>query len=263
MSHYKSNLRDVEFNLFEYLKVGDHYGVAPFDSFDSDTAMDALREVDRLAREDFGASFVDSDRIPIELIDGEVWGRGAIDMLNLTSSMAVAFRRLAREGFTPKGDLIFFGVGDEEAGGVWGAEWMAEHHWDDIDADYVLTELGGWSHEADDGSRQVTVNVNEKGMAWRRLRVRGRRRLKAPRGDKIRIASGVPSGGGVARKFLHHHFGARRRQFVVGCHAQDFGVIGVCDDKAGIFGQKVGWKILVNSPEEPIAPFQIALPFLI
>jgi len=108
-----------------------------------------------------------------ELIDGEVWGRGAIDMLNLTSSMAVAFRHLAESGFRPRGDLIFFGVADEEAGGVWGAEWMAEHHWDDIDADYVLTELGGWSHEAADGSRQVTVNVNEKGMAWRRLRVRG------------------------------------------------------------------------------------------
>ena len=108
-----------------------------------------------------------------ELIDGEIWGRGAIDMLNLTSSMAVAFRHLADSGFRPLGDLIFFGVADEEAGGVWGAEWMAEHHWDDIDADYVLTELGGWSHEAADGSRQVTVNVNEKGMAWRRLRVRG------------------------------------------------------------------------------------------
>ena len=36
-----------------------------------------------------------------ELVDGEVWGRGAVDMLNLTSSMAVAFR-LLRSGFRPK-----------------------------------------------------------------------------------------------------------------------------------------------------------------
>jgi acetylornithine deacetylase/succinyl-diaminopimelate desuccinylase-like protein len=108
-----------------------------------------------------------------ELIDGEVWGRGAIDMLNLTSSMAVAFRRLADEGFRPKGDLVYFGVGDEEAGGTWGAEWMAEHHWDAIRADYVLTELGGWSSEGADGTRHVTVNVNEKGIAWRRLRITG------------------------------------------------------------------------------------------
>jgi acetylornithine deacetylase/succinyl-diaminopimelate desuccinylase-like protein len=108
-----------------------------------------------------------------EVIDGEVWGRGAIDMLNLTSSMAVAFRRLATEGFRPKGDLIFFGVGDEEAGGVWGAEWMVEHHWDAIAADYVLTELGGWSSVDHHGHRTVTVNVGEKGLAWRRLTVRG------------------------------------------------------------------------------------------
>src|SRR5262249_38340770 len=65
-----------------------------------------------------------------ELIAGEVWGRGAIDMLNLTSSMAVAFRHLAHSGFRPKGTLIYFGVADEEAGGQWGAEWMVDHHWD-------------------------------------------------------------------------------------------------------------------------------------
>jgi acetylornithine deacetylase/succinyl-diaminopimelate desuccinylase-like protein len=108
-----------------------------------------------------------------DVIDGEVWGRGAIDMLNLTSSMAVAFRHLARSGFRPKGDLIFFGVADEEAGGVWGAEWMFEHHPDAIDADYVVTELGGWSSVDEHGQRSVTVNVGEKGIAWRRLRVHG------------------------------------------------------------------------------------------
>ncbi len=103
----------------------------------------------------------------------EVWGRGAIDMLNLTSSMAVAFRDLARSGFRPKGDLIYFGVADEEAGGTWGAEWMFEHHPEAIDADYCLTELGGWSTVDDHGHRHVTVNIGEKGLAWRRLRVSG------------------------------------------------------------------------------------------
>src|SRR4249919_2696720 len=45
-----------------------------------------------------------------ELIDGEVWGRGAVDMLNLTASMAVATRKLADEGFRPEGTLIYLGV---------------------------------------------------------------------------------------------------------------------------------------------------------
>ena len=108
-----------------------------------------------------------------EVVDGEVWGRGAIDMLNVTASMAVAVRQLASEGFKPRGTLVYFGVADEEAGGRWGAEYMCDEHWDAVGADYVLTELGGWSNVGHDGTRSIVVNVAEKGIAWRRLRVAG------------------------------------------------------------------------------------------
>ncbi|GAC1593545.1 MAG: M20/M25/M40 family metallo-hydrolase [Acidimicrobiales bacterium] len=107
-----------------------------------------------------------------EVIDGEVWGRGAVDMLNLTSSMAVAFRYLATSRFRPRGDLIYFAVADEEAGSSVGARWMAEHHREAISADYVLTENGGL-HSGPAEATFVSVNVAEKGVAWRRLRVRG------------------------------------------------------------------------------------------
>jgi acetylornithine deacetylase/succinyl-diaminopimelate desuccinylase-like protein len=107
-----------------------------------------------------------------ELIDGEVWGRGAVDMLNITSSMAVAFTKLAREGFRPSGDLIYFAVADEEAGSAYGAQWMADNHRDAMAADYVLTENGGL-HGGSPDAPAVTVNVAEKGVAWRRLRVTG------------------------------------------------------------------------------------------
>lgn len=107
-----------------------------------------------------------------ELIDGEVWGRGAVDMLCLTASMAVATRHLADTGFAPKGTLVFLGVADEEAGGAHGAEWLAEHHWDAIDCDYVLTETGGQLLRAPAGNR-VTLVAAEKGIGWRRLTVRG------------------------------------------------------------------------------------------
>jgi acetylornithine deacetylase/succinyl-diaminopimelate desuccinylase-like protein len=105
-----------------------------------------------------------------ELIDGEVWGRGALDMLCVTSSMAVAFRALARSGWQPKGDLIYFGVADEEAGGEWGAKWMVEHHWDAIACDYLLTELGGF--RLGDG-QSIHIATAEKGVAWRRLTIAG------------------------------------------------------------------------------------------
>jgi len=120
------------------------------------------------SRDPFGGEIVRN-----EAGSDEVWGRGAIDMLNITSSMAVAFRRLATEGFRPKGSLIYFGVADEEAGGEWGAEYMIDNHWDAVGADYVLTETGGWSQVSHDGQRRVAVNVAEKGIAWLRLRVSG------------------------------------------------------------------------------------------
>ena len=107
-----------------------------------------------------------------ELIDGEVWGRGAVDMLNITSSMAVAFRHLADTNFKPKGDLIFFGVADEESGSAHGARWFADNEPDAIRADYVLTESGGL-HSGGDGKQQVGMVVGEKGVAWRKLRIRG------------------------------------------------------------------------------------------
>jgi acetylornithine deacetylase/succinyl-diaminopimelate desuccinylase-like protein len=107
-----------------------------------------------------------------ELVDGEVWGRGAIDMLNLTASMAVAVRRLASTGFRPRGDLIYVAAADEEAGSALGAGWLMEHQREHVRADYVLTETGGW-HVSDRRAPVVAINVAEKGVAWRRLRVRG------------------------------------------------------------------------------------------
>ncbi|HET7387457.1 MAG TPA: acyl-CoA dehydrogenase [Nocardioidaceae bacterium] len=64
MSHYKSNIRDIEFNLFEVLGRDEILGTGPFADLDSDTARSILAEVDRLAREDLAASFADSDRQP-------------------------------------------------------------------------------------------------------------------------------------------------------------------------------------------------------
>jgi len=102
----------------------------------------------------------------------EVWGRGAVDMLNLTASMAVAFGDLADRGVRPQGDLLYFAVADEEAGSAHGARWVAEHHPDAIRCDYVLTESGGL-HDGPPERRAIGITIAEKGVAWRRLRVRG------------------------------------------------------------------------------------------
>ncbi|MDR7280134.1 acyl-CoA dehydrogenase [Catenuloplanes atrovinosus] len=64
MSHYKSNLRDLEFNLFEVFGADRSFGVAPYAEFDVDTVRDILSEMRRLAEEDLGASYTDADRNP-------------------------------------------------------------------------------------------------------------------------------------------------------------------------------------------------------
>jgi acetylornithine deacetylase/succinyl-diaminopimelate desuccinylase-like protein len=108
-----------------------------------------------------------------ELIDGCVWGRGAIDMLNLTATMAVAMRDLADAKFRPRGDLVFFAVADEESGGSLGAQWVAEHAWEDIRADYVLTEWGGVPIASPVGPK-LWITVGQKGGIDCLLTVRGR-----------------------------------------------------------------------------------------
>ena len=107
-----------------------------------------------------------------ELVDGEVWGRGAVDMLNLTASMAVATRRLAASGFRPRGTLVYAAVADEEAGGTHGAHWLTEHALDAVAADYLVTEWGGFP-AGGAGAWKLPVSVAEKGMASCRLAVRG------------------------------------------------------------------------------------------
>jgi acetylornithine deacetylase/succinyl-diaminopimelate desuccinylase-like protein len=110
-----------------------------------------------------------------ELVHGEVWGRGALDMLNLTASQAVAFKALARRpgGWRPKGTLVYLACADEEAGGTLGAGHVCARHWDALRANYLLTENGGTVSQDTHGELCVTVHVGEKGVAWRRLRVRG------------------------------------------------------------------------------------------
>ncbi len=107
-----------------------------------------------------------------ELIDGEVWGRGAVDMLNLTSSMAIAFRHLITSGKRYPGDIVYFAVADEEAGGTHGARALIDGEWDALQCDYVLTEWGGIPMPSDRGMN-LLMAVAEKGIGWRRLTVSG------------------------------------------------------------------------------------------
>jgi acetylornithine deacetylase/succinyl-diaminopimelate desuccinylase-like protein len=107
-----------------------------------------------------------------EVVDGDVWGRGAVDMLNLTASMAVAMKRLARNGYTPEGTLVYLAVADEEALGAYGAGHLLAHERDAVAADFVITEAGGIPLPSPGGIK-LPVIVAEKGSYWCTLRVHG------------------------------------------------------------------------------------------
>jgi len=108
-----------------------------------------------------------------ELRDGEVWGRGALDMKGEVAVSAVAIASLAREGFEPSGDLIFVAAADEEVGEGFGLPWLCSEHPDAVRADYALNEGGGERVELG-GRAFYLCSTAEKMSSPFRLRVHGR-----------------------------------------------------------------------------------------
>ncbi len=108
-----------------------------------------------------------------ELRDGEVWGRGALDMKGEVAASAVAIASLARDGFEPAGDLIFVAAADEEVGDGYGLPWLCEEHPEAVRADYALNEGGGERIELA-GRALYLCSTAEKMSSPFRLRVHGR-----------------------------------------------------------------------------------------
>jgi len=165
---------DVDFEMIEILP-GRSSLVARYSGTDADAPDLCLMghtdvvpvSPDGWSNDPFGGELItDSSGV------SEVWGRGAVDMLNLTASMAVAFREIVRSGKRYPGDLIYFAVADEEAGGIYGAKPIVEDYWDLVRCDYVLTEYGGTPSFGRDGT-SVLMTTGEKQSAGRRITVHG------------------------------------------------------------------------------------------
>jgi len=108
-----------------------------------------------------------------ELVDGMVWGRGAVDMKGMDAMILTVVRDLARSGRRPARDLVVAFFADEEAGGHYGAQWMVDHHPEEFEgAAWAVSEVGGFSTEIA-GSRAYLLQTAEKGMAWAGLTAHG------------------------------------------------------------------------------------------
>jgi acetylornithine deacetylase/succinyl-diaminopimelate desuccinylase-like protein len=108
-----------------------------------------------------------------EVLEGEIWGRGALDMKGQVAANAVAIASLAREGFRPAGDLIFAATADEEVGDGFGLQWLCEEHPDAVRCDYAVNEGGGDRLDLGGGIFYL-CSTAEKKTAPFNVRVHGR-----------------------------------------------------------------------------------------
>jgi acetylornithine deacetylase/succinyl-diaminopimelate desuccinylase-like protein len=108
------------------------------------------------------------------LVDGYVWGRGAVDMKGPVAMLVSAFVRAKREGTTLPGDLILAVLADEEGGGDVGARFLAEEHAHLFEGvRFALSEFGAFSLEIS-GRRFYPIQVAEKQICWLKATIRGK-----------------------------------------------------------------------------------------
>ncbi|GAA1863436.1 M20/M25/M40 family metallo-hydrolase [Pseudonocardia ailaonensis] len=107
--------------------------------------------------------------------DGYVWGRGAVDMKDMVAMTIAVARQFKREGFVPPRDIVFAFLADEEAGGSYGSHWLTKNRPDLFEGcTEAVGEVGGFSLTLGQDRRVYLIETAEKGMAWMRLRAKGK-----------------------------------------------------------------------------------------
>ena len=109
-----------------------------------------------------------------EVKDGLVWGRGAVDMKDMDAMTLAVVRRMLREGRRPRRDIVLAFLADEEAGGNFGAKFLAAKHPGLFEGcTEAISEVGGYSYEINPELRLYLIETAQKGLAWMRLHARG------------------------------------------------------------------------------------------
>jgi acetylornithine deacetylase/succinyl-diaminopimelate desuccinylase-like protein len=108
-----------------------------------------------------------------KLVDGCVWGRGALDMKGGVAMMLAALLRAKAEGLIPPGDVVLAVVSDEEADSEYGARYLVERHADLFkDIRYAIGEFGGFALRVGQ-LKFYPIMVAEKQVCWMKATVRG------------------------------------------------------------------------------------------
>jgi acetylornithine deacetylase/succinyl-diaminopimelate desuccinylase-like protein len=109
-----------------------------------------------------------------EIRDGELWGRGAVDMKDMDAMTLAVIRDRVRNNRPPARDVVLAFLADEEAGGTYGARWLVDNHAELFEGcTEAISEVGGFTLTVGD-RRLYLVESAQKGMAWLRLTAKGR-----------------------------------------------------------------------------------------
>lgn len=109
-----------------------------------------------------------------EVFDGEIWGRGTVDMKGIAIAQLESMLMLKRSGKALDRDIIFLGTPDEEVGGAHGASWFTSNHPELVkDAEFLFNE-GAFIDADDNGKpRYCGVAISEKSVLWLSLTAKG------------------------------------------------------------------------------------------
>lgn len=140
------------------------------------------------------------DPFAAEVIDDVIYGRGAADMKGMDAVMLTALEFLHAQGIRPRRDIILALFGDEEAGGVYGSDWLVTHRPDLFEgATEAVSEVGGFSATVA-GKRAYFLQTAEKGIAWLNLSATG-----APGHGSARHADNAVTKMADAMSAIGHH----------------------------------------------------------
>jgi acetylornithine deacetylase/succinyl-diaminopimelate desuccinylase-like protein len=132
-----------------------------------------------------------------EVVDGCIWGRGAVDMKDFDAMVLSVVRARARAGAAPRRPIRLIFTADEEAGARLGARWLIEKHREVVEGcQEAIGEVGGFSLTVRDDLRLYLIQTAEKGMAWLNLIAEGRAGHGSLRHDQNAITE---LGAAVAR----------------------------------------------------------------
>ncbi|WP_298038515.1 M20/M25/M40 family metallo-hydrolase [uncultured Microbacterium sp.] len=143
------------------------------------------------------------DPFGAEIVDGLLYGRGAVDMKDFAGVILAVARHLAREGIRPQRDLIFAFLADEESGGVWGASWLVDNRPELFaGATEAISEVGGFSVPLAQDRRAYLLATAEKGVGGARLTARG----AAGHASRPLPSDAVPRLAGAVARIGAHRF---------------------------------------------------------